>query len=73
MCVCVLFVLLLLKRCDELLVRGVHCRQMYIPEKEYPGYNFVGLIIGPRGNTHRRMEEETGCKVGFSSPAFPYF
>jgi splicing factor 1 len=38
-------------------------RKLYIPEKQYPGYNFVGLIIGPRGNTHRRMEQETNCKI----------
>ncbi|KAI4964966.1 hypothetical protein ZWY2020_057744 [Hordeum vulgare] len=25
--------------------------KLYIPMKEYPGYNFIGLIIGPRGST----------------------
>ncbi|GLE11357.1 hypothetical protein PINS_up023737 [Pythium insidiosum] len=34
-------------------------RKIYIPIKEYPGYNFIGLIIGPRGNTQKRMEKET--------------
>jgi hypothetical protein len=24
---------------------------------EYPGYNFVGLILGPEGNTQKRLEE----------------
>eukprot|EP00741_Cyanophora_paradoxa_P007520 tig00001154_g7273.t1 len=38
-------------------------KKIYIPVKEYPDYNFIGLIIGPRGNTHRRMEKETGCKI----------
>ena len=38
-------------------------RKLYIPQKEYPSYNFIGLIIGPRGNTHRRMESETNCKI----------
>ncbi|GKD45041.1 branchpoint-bridging protein-like protein, partial [Tanacetum coccineum] len=33
------------------------------PMKEYPGYNFIGLIIGPRGNTQKRMEKETGAKI----------
>ncbi|CAM9165346.1 unnamed protein product, partial [Chrysoparadoxa australica] len=37
--------------------------KLYIPTKEYPGYNFIGLIIGPRGNTQKRMEKETGCKI----------
>ncbi|MCL7051468.1 hypothetical protein MKW94_014372 [Papaver nudicaule] len=38
-------------------------KKLYIPMKEYPGYNFIGLIIGPRGNTQKRMEKETGAKI----------
>ncbi|KAF8413136.1 hypothetical protein HHK36_001112 [Tetracentron sinense] len=38
-------------------------KKIYIPLKEYPGYNFVGLIIGPRGNTQKRMEKETGARI----------
>eukprot|EP00879_Flechtneria_rotunda_P016793 GHRR01017577.1.p1 GENE.GHRR01017577.1~~GHRR01017577.1.p1 ORF type:complete len:505 (+),score=142.42 GHRR01017577.1:148-1662(+) len=38
-------------------------RKLRIPIDEYPGYNFIGLIIGPRGNTQKRMERETGCKI----------
>lgn len=38
-------------------------KKLYIPSKEYPEYNFVGLIIGPRGNTQKRMEKETGAKI----------
>ncbi|KAG0483377.1 hypothetical protein HPP92_011461 [Vanilla planifolia] len=38
-------------------------KKLYIPKKEYPGYNFIGLIIGPRGNTQKRMEKETGAKI----------
>lgn len=34
-----------------------------VPVKEFPGYNFIGLIIGPRGNTQKRMERETGAKI----------
>ncbi|KAF5743608.1 branchpoint-bridging protein [Tripterygium wilfordii] len=37
--------------------------KLYIPMKEFPGYNFIGLIIGPRGNTQKRMERETGGKI----------
>ncbi|OAY80497.1 Branchpoint-bridging protein, partial [Ananas comosus] len=37
-------------------------KKLYIP-KDYPGYNFIGLIIGPRGNTQKRMERETGAKI----------
>ncbi|KMT08882.1 hypothetical protein BVRB_6g136050 [Beta vulgaris subsp. vulgaris] len=38
-------------------------KKLYIPQKEFPGYNFIGLIIGPRGNTQKRMEKETGAKI----------
>jgi splicing factor 1 len=38
-------------------------RKIPIPVKEYPDYNFIGLIIGPRGNTQKRMERETGTKI----------
>lgn len=38
-------------------------KKLYIPVKEFPDYNFVGLIIGPRGNTTKRMENETGAKI----------
>jgi hypothetical protein len=31
--------------------------RLRIPLEQYPGYNFIGLIIGPRGNTHRRLEQ----------------
>lgn len=37
--------------------------KLYIPYREYPEYNFIGLIIGPRGNTQKRMERETGAKI----------
>ncbi len=38
-------------------------RKLYIPIRDHPGYNFIGLIIGPRGNTQKRMERESGCKI----------
>ena len=38
-------------------------RKIYIPVHAHPGYNFIGLIIGPRGNTQKRMEKETGAKI----------
>ena len=34
-------------------------RKIYVPVKEYPDYNFIGLILGPRGFTQRQMEQET--------------
>lgn len=38
-------------------------RKIYIPYKEYPDANFIGLIIGPRGNTQKRMQEETNTRI----------
>lgn len=34
-----------------------------IPVEEHPTYNFIGLIIGPRGKTQKEMESKTGCKI----------
>ncbi|KAJ7969978.1 Branchpoint-bridging protein [Quillaja saponaria] len=38
-------------------------KKLYMPVKEYPEYNFVGLILGPQGNTQKRMENESGAKI----------
>merc|ERR1711936_746147 len=35
----------------------------YVPIKEYPEFNFVGRILGPRGMTTKQLEQETGCKI----------
>eukprot|EP00240_Pyramimonas_obovata_P013983 CAMPEP_0118940238 /NCGR_PEP_ID=MMETSP1169-20130426/30919_1 /TAXON_ID=36882 /ORGANISM="Pyramimonas obovata, Strain CCMP722" /LENGTH=219 /DNA_ID=CAMNT_0006884675 /DNA_START=106 /DNA_END=762 /DNA_ORIENTATION=- len=37
--------------------------KLFIPLKQYPGYNFIGMILGPRGNTQKRMEAATGTKI----------
>ncbi len=37
--------------------------KLFVPIKEYPGYPFIGLILGPRGNTQKKLERETGTKV----------
>ena len=34
-----------------------------IPVDEYPGYNFFGLIIGPRGSTQKQMQRDTNTKI----------
>jgi KH-domain type I len=31
--------------------------------QDYPNYNFIGLIIGPRGMTQKQMERDTGAKI----------
>jgi len=38
-------------------------KRLYIPVKEYPDYNFIGLLIGPRGMTQKQMEKDSGCKI----------
>ncbi|KAG0327440.1 hypothetical protein BGZ99_007660 [Dissophora globulifera] len=37
--------------------------KVYIPVKEFPEINFIGLLIGPRGNTLKKMESESGAKI----------
>ena len=37
--------------------------RVLIPQDEHPGVNFVGLLIGPRGNTLKTIETENKCKV----------
>ncbi|XP_048327687.2 SH3 domain-containing protein C23A1.17 isoform X1 [Ziziphus jujuba] len=34
-----------------------------IPVKEYPEYNFVGLLYGPGNDNQKRLEKETGAKI----------
>ena len=35
----------------------------YIPVEQYPTVNFVGLLLGPRGNTLKKLQEDSGCKI----------
>ncbi|XP_047322902.1 KH domain-containing protein At2g38610-like [Impatiens glandulifera] len=34
-----------------------------IPVDTYPNFNFVGRLLGPRGNSLKRVEATTGCRV----------
>jgi len=38
-------------------------KKIRIPIEEHPQYNFIGLIIGPRGKTQKELESKTGCKI----------
>lgn len=38
-------------------------RKIYVPTERFPEYNFIGLILGPRGATQKEMEKETGAKI----------
>lgn len=37
--------------------------KVYIPVKEFPEINFFGLLVGPRGNSLKKMERESGAKI----------
>ena len=37
--------------------------KIYIPVKDYPDINFVGLLLGPRGNTLRQLQEDSGARL----------
>lgn len=34
-----------------------------IPVDQFPNYNFVGRLLGPRGNSLKRVEATTECRV----------
>ncbi|BGP32778.1 hypothetical protein JCM10296v2_004562 [Rhodotorula toruloides] len=37
--------------------------KIYIPVKEFPEINFFGLLVGPRGNSLKKMERESGARI----------
>lgn len=37
--------------------------KVYIPVKAFPALNFIGQILGPRGNSLRQMMEESKAKI----------
>ncbi|GAB7366684.1 hypothetical protein MBLNU230_g0642t1 [Neophaeotheca triangularis] len=37
--------------------------KVYVPVKDYPEINFIGLLIGPRGNTLKTMEKRSEAKI----------
>ncbi|XP_050287843.1 KH domain-containing protein At3g08620-like [Quercus robur] len=37
--------------------------RLEIPVYSYPNFNFVGRLLGPRGNSLKRVEASTGCRV----------
>ena len=38
-------------------------KKIFVPVDKFPDYNFIGLIIGPRGLTQKEMEKESGAKI----------
>lgn len=37
--------------------------KVYIPKDEFPEINFFGLLVGPRGNSLKNMENLSGAKI----------
>ncbi|XP_048582464.1 KH domain-containing, RNA-binding, signal transduction-associated protein 2 isoform X2 [Nematostella vectensis] len=37
--------------------------KVFIPVKDHPKFNFVGKLLGPRGNTFKRLQNSTGTKM----------
>ncbi|KAM3404172.1 hypothetical protein ACQJBY_007325 [Aegilops geniculata] len=37
--------------------------RMDVPAEKYPNFNFVGRLLGPRGNSLKRVEATTQCRV----------
>lgn len=37
--------------------------KVFVPVKEYPNYNFVGRLLGPRGLTAKQLEQDLECKI----------
>ncbi|KAH9824388.1 hypothetical protein DFH28DRAFT_880068, partial [Melampsora americana] len=42
---------------------GRPSEKVYIPIKEFPEIKFFGLLVGPRGNSLKKMEGESGAKI----------
>uniref|UniRef100_T1PH41 KH domain protein n=1 Tax=Musca domestica TaxID=7370 RepID=T1PH41_MUSDO len=38
-------------------------QNVYLPVKQYPKFNFQGKILGPKGNTLKRLHQETLCSI----------
>jgi hypothetical protein len=34
-----------------------------VPVKEHPKFNFVGKLLGPKGNSMKRLQEDTMTKM----------
>ncbi|XP_044727347.1 KH domain-containing, RNA-binding, signal transduction-associated protein 2-like isoform X3 [Chrysoperla carnea] len=37
--------------------------KVLVPVREHPRFNFVGKLLGPKGNSMKRLQEETMCKM----------
>jgi far upstream element-binding protein len=42
---------------------SVQRKKIYIPAKEHPEINYLGLLIGPKGATQKHLQEVSGARV----------
>ena len=40
--------------------------KVMIPQEEHPDINFVGLLIGPRGNTLKNLEKDVSSVSNYA-------
>ncbi len=40
-------------------------RKIQIPTDIFPDINFIALIVGPRGINHKRLQDESRCRIEF--------
>lgn len=38
-------------------------KKLFVPVNEHPDFNFMGVLIGPRGSSLKAMEQRTGAKI----------
>ena len=38
-------------------------KKVYVPQRENPAVNYIGLILGPRGSTIKHLQESTGANI----------
>lgn len=38
-------------------------QKIFVPVKQYPKFNFIGKLLGPKGNSLKRLHEVTQCKI----------
>ena len=38
-------------------------RKIYVPVKEHPEINYLGLLIGPQGSTQKQLSASTGARI----------
>ncbi|XP_063388001.1 KH domain-containing, RNA-binding, signal transduction-associated protein 3-like isoform X2 [Cydia fagiglandana] len=39
------------------------CVRVAVPVRDHPKFNFVGKLLGPKGNSLKRLQEDTLCKM----------